>query len=308
MTPPVVRAYRAGAWLAQHAPVRVGDAVASGLGTVVSAVPSDRRFMAERNMVRVHGPQLRGRALARARREVFRSYARYWVESLRLPSLTPAEIDDGLTYEGLEHITEARARGIGAVVALPHLGGWEWSAFWAAVVGHFPVTAVVEELEPHELFEWFAGFRRSLGMTVVPLGPDAGAQVARALRAGHAVPLLCDRDIGGTGVEVEFFGERTLLPAGPVTVALRTGAPLLPSAVYFRGARRHAVIGAPMPLERRGGLRQDVTRLTQDLAVHLERLIRAAPEQWHLLQPNWPSDVAALEAHHASRQRHPHES
>ena len=49
-------------------------------------------------------------------------------------------------------------------------------------------------------------------------------------------------------------------------------------------------------LERQGRFRDDVTRLTRDLAVRLEGLIRVAPEQWHLQQPNWPSDFAALDA------------
>ena len=30
--------------------------------------------------------------------------------------------------------------------------------------------------------------------------------------------------------------------------------------------------------------------MTQYLARELEYLIRRAPEQWHLFQPNWPSD------------------
>ena len=103
--------------------------------------------------------------------------------------------------------------------------------------------------------------------------------------------LLCDRDIEGDGVEVEFFGERTTLPGGPATLALRTGATLLPVAVYFRPGRDHlGVVRPPVPVEREGRLRDDIARITQVLARELEALIRAAPEQWHLLQPNWPSD------------------
>jgi KDO2-lipid IV(A) lauroyltransferase len=108
------------------------------------------------------------------------------------------------------------------------------------------------------------------------------------------VCLLCDRDLGGDGIEVEFFGERTTLPAGPATLALRTEAPLLPAAVYFgpQGGH-HAVVMPPVPSSREGRLRDDVERVTQELAHRFEELIRAAPEQWHLLQPNWPSDHAS---------------
>jgi KDO2-lipid IV(A) lauroyltransferase len=117
--------------------------------------------------------------------------------------------------------------------------------------------------------------------------------VLRALRANEVVCLLCDRDLDRTGVEVEFFGERTTLPPGPATLSLRTGAALLPVAVYFteRLNGHHAIIRPPISLPRSGdGLRADVARTTQYLAHELEFLIRRAPEQWHMFQPNWPSD------------------
>src|SRR5690606_29167872 len=98
------------------------------------------------------------------------SYARYWAESFRLPDLSPAEIDGGFAFEGYGHVVAAREAGSGVIAAIPHLGGWEWAAFWLTQVEDTPVTAVVEALEPPELFEWFVAFRRSLGMDVVPLG------------------------------------------------------------------------------------------------------------------------------------------
>ena len=105
----------------------------------------------------------------------------------------------------------------------------------------------------------------------------------RALKANDVVCLLCDRDIAGGGVEVEFFGERTTLPGGPATLALRTGAPLLPDRRLLR--RRPATSASsarPSPSSAQGKLRDDVARITQDLAHELEVLIRRAPDQWHL--------------------------
>jgi KDO2-lipid IV(A) lauroyltransferase len=159
------------------------------------------------------------------------------------------------------------------------------------------VTVVVEPVEPPALFEFFSDFRRQLGMHIVPLGPSAASEVLRALKAGHVVCLLSDRDIVGDGVELEFFGEVTTIPAGPATLALRTGAALIPVGCYFEGSHgHHAVVQPPVVAERQGRLRPDVARVTADLAGRLEDLIRAAPEQWHLQQPNWPSDHDALEA------------
>ncbi|MFZ4720380.1 MAG: phosphatidylinositol mannoside acyltransferase, partial [Ilumatobacteraceae bacterium] len=181
--------------------------------------------------------------------------------------------------------------GNGCIFALPHLGGWEWAGRWMTDQG-FKLTVVVEALEPPELFEWFADLRKELGMTVVPTGPKAGAAVMRALRANEIVCLLCDRDIERNGVEVEFFGEVTTLPAGPATLGLRIGSPILPVGVYFTPQHNghHALVRPPVSAKRQDGLREDVLRVTQSLARELEFLIRRAPEQWHLFQPNWPSD------------------
>jgi KDO2-lipid IV(A) lauroyltransferase len=182
------------------------------------------------------------------------------------------------------------AAGNGVILALPHLGGWDFGGAWFASQG-YKATVVVEPLEPPELFEWFADMRRAMGLEIVPLGPDAGTAILRRLKGGGIVGLVCDRDLAGTGVEVEFFGERTTLPSGPATLALRTGAPILPAAVYFTGRDgHHGLVRPPLAIERTGKFREDVARVTQLLADEFEGLIRAAPWQWHLFQPNWPSD------------------
>ena len=222
----------------------------------------------------------------------FDSYTRYWLESFRLPHLSGRAVERGMRVQGYEHVVEALDAGNGVILALPHLGGWEWAGRWLVERGH-GITVVVEEIDPPELFEWFVDLRQKLGMKVVALGPSAGREVLAALKRNDVVCLLSDRDIQRTGVEVEFFGETTTLPAGPATLSLRTGAPLLPTAVYFtdRTDGHLGVVRPPIDLTRSDdGLRADVARVTQALADELEHLIRRAPHQWHLFQPNWPSD------------------
>lgn len=285
----VTSAFKVGSQLARALPepvaMRAGDALARASSRITPA----RRRMAARNLRRAD-PSLSGLRLQRATSRLFESYGRYWVESFRLPAMSLEQIAAGFTAEGLEHIEAARAAGTGAIMALPHLGSWEWAGFWLTRVRGIPVTAVVEQLDPPDLFEWFVDLRRSIGMEVVPLGPEAGKATIRALKHNDLLALLCDRDLAGDGVEVEFFGERTTLPAGPAVLALRTGAPILPTAIYSMDDRRHGVVKPPLDTTRHGTLREDIARITQGVAHALEDLIRVAPEQWHLLQPNWPSD------------------
>jgi KDO2-lipid IV(A) lauroyltransferase len=260
------------------------------LGKTLARTMRERRRMIARHLRRVHGATLDDRALHREVQRAFDSYARYWMEAFRLSRYSPEYVDAHVSSEGMEHVDEALRRGNGAIVAITHLGNWDFGGAWLARRGA-PLLAVAEDLQPPELFEWFADVRRAVGIEIVRLGPDAGTAVLRALKANHIALLMCDRDIGGGGVEVDLFGERTTLPGGPATLALRTGAPLLPAAVYFDGpAGHHAFVRPPVSLARRGRMRDDVARVTQDLAREIEVLVRKAPEQWHIFQPNWPSD------------------
>ena len=177
---------------------------ARGLGRLAGHLARDRRAQVERNLRRVD-PTLQGPALQRLVDQTFESYARYYEESFRLPGTSAADLDAGFQADGWHRLDAALEQGTGAIMALPHLGGWEWSGFWVTQVQHRAVTAVVERLDPPELFEWFADLRRSFGFEVVALGPGAGPATAKALKANHTLALLCDRDLTGTGPEVDLL-------------------------------------------------------------------------------------------------------
>lgn len=283
-------AYRAGAEIARLVPERVGAPLARGLARAAPAVLTKRRRQVERNLRRVYGPQFSGREMRRAVTATFDSYGRYFYELFRLPTDEPKWIEAHFRCLGIEHIAAAVEAGTGAVLALPHLGNWDFAGAWLALQG-YSVTVVAEPVEPRELFEWFVETRAQLGMRVVPLSASAGTEVLKAVRNNEVVCLLSDRDLTGDGIDVEFFGEHTTLPGGPAMLALRSGAPLLPAGCYFRTDGRHEThILEPVPTTRDGRIRDDVGRVTQTLAQRFEDLIRVAPTHWHLLQPNWPSD------------------
>ncbi len=293
----ITPAYKSAALLARSLPKPAADVAARGLAFALHRGMGDRREMVARHQQRIatfhsqsDGPgiPLTEVALQAQVREAFRSYAQYWVQAFRLHGLDTAAIDAGITIEGAKYIDDGLALGHGVIMAMPHIGAWDHGGAWLAQ--HWPISIVAERLEPPELFEWFCAEREANNMRVVPLGPEAGTPLMAALRRNEVVGLLCDRDIAGGGVEVEFFGEKTTMPAGPATLSLRTGAQILPNAVY---QREHDVLGficPPIEFERTGKLRADVTALTQLLAHELETLIARAPEQWHVLQPVWPSD------------------
>ena len=295
-------AYRAGEAVARLVPPVVGAPAARGIAHLAPAVMSARRAQVERNLRRIHGHDYGGAALRHDVAATFDSYGRYFYELFRLSNITPEWINAHFHCTGIEHVWDGVNAGKGAVLALPHLGNWDFAGAWLALQG-FTVTVVAEPVEPPELFEWFVETRARLGMRVIPLSPSAATDVLKAVRANEVVCLLADRDLTGDGVGVEFFGERTTLPGGPAMTALRGGAPLLPVGCYFMDHREsRATICPPLPTSRSRvdgtartvRLRDDLARVTQDLAHAYEDLIRVEPTHWHLLQPNWPSDTARV--------------
>jgi KDO2-lipid IV(A) lauroyltransferase len=284
-----------GAWkLVRKLPEPLAYALGGAGGRVYLRLDRDRREALTDNLAHVLGPAAGPRELRRAVRQGFSSYGRYWIEAFRLEDLTAAGIRERLRIEGREHIDNALAGGRGAIFASPHIGNWDAGGAWLAAVG-YPATAVVERLQPVELYERFAVYRRALGMELLPLddGSETLRGVVRALRANRLACLVCDRDLTGGGLEVRLFGARVVMPGGPASIALRTGAPLLPCSVYHDRRPGHwlAVVHPPLLPERSGDTRKDTLALTQRLADEFETLIAAAPTQWHVLSRYFVEDT-----------------
>ncbi len=271
----------------ERLPERVDVTLARRIGAVLG-MRSRARAPLERNLSRVlSAPDrlIEPAVLERFVKRGFANYAQYWAEGAKLPALSRQTIVSRFRIaEGLEYLEDAFAQGNGVVIALPHVGSWEWGGSYLSSLG-MPMTAVAEELEPPELFEWFTTKREVIGIHIEGLNREASTKLLNVLKSGGVIGLLCDRDIQGSGVSVEFFGSKVTLPGGPATLALRTGAPLLCAACYTGpGSDHFAVITPAIVAEREGRLRDDVTRVTQAIADELQDLIRRAPEQWHVLE------------------------
>ncbi|MEV4602084.1 phosphatidylinositol mannoside acyltransferase [Amycolatopsis sp. NPDC049253] len=285
--------YTAGWQLARRMPEPMGTA-AFALGADLATRRGGggvRQLRA--NLARVV-PQADETELDELVRRAMRSYARYWYETFRLPSMDRAEVISkvGAAITGVENIDAALAEGNGAVIALPHSGNWDAIGVWLADrLGGF--TTVVERLKPESLFNRFVAYRESLGFEIVPLTGDSAAMrlLLKRLRENKVVCLVGDRDLTMSGVPVRFFGERTRMPAGPARLAATTGAALLPVGSWFSEdgwqVRVHPRI--------RVTARAEVPAATQALADAFAGDIAAHPADWHMLQKIWLADLEAAE-------------
>ena len=179
------------------------------------------------------------------------------------------------------------------IVALPHTGNYELAGAWIIGRGVGKFTTVAERLKPESLFQRFLEFREGLGMEVLPAsgGDSRFGVLAQRLRAGGLVCLVSDRDVTGRGIEVEFFGEKARMMAGPAALAVQTGAALLPTTLWFDGDGWRARIYDEVPVPETGTRREKVAAMTQEVARDYEDGIRAHPQDWHMLQKVFVADL-----------------
>ena len=250
-----------------------------------------------KNPRRVVGPDCTEEELDALVGEAMRSYARYWLETFRLPKLDRGEViarAGGQTF-GIEHLDAAVQAGRGFILALPHTGNYDVAGLWLIDRYHQPFTTVAERLRPAWLFDRFVAYRESIGMEVLALtGGDQTptAVLAERLEAGGAVCLVADRDLSRRGVEVDFFGERARIPGGPALLSAITGAALLPVGLWFTpdggwGQQIMAPVGSS-----EGRLRDRVNGGTQQLADSFAKMIAEHPTDWHMVQKLWLADLA----------------
>jgi KDO2-lipid IV(A) lauroyltransferase len=250
----------------------------------------DRRDVVASNFAHVLGKNAPPELLSRVVDDAYSFYGRYWAQVAILRKKHRAQALGNWEIIDRHYLDQALEDGRGVILALPHMGAWEVAAAYLAREGIF-MSAVAEVLDPPELFDWFVKRRADLGLTVVPLGGGSASILLQRLRGGGTVALLCDRDVTGDGISVEFFGETTRVPAGPAVLALRSGAALLPCAVYSEAHNHNvAVLRKPLDTSRQGSFREDVSRVTGALIAELEGLIEQAPAQWHAFQANWPGE------------------
>lgn len=216
---------------------KLPEPVAVRLGRTIADIAWKKRGKGvrrlESNYARVV-PDATPERLAELSRAGMRSYLRYWMESFRLPAWSKERVKAGFEVKDEHYLTDGIASDKGVILALPHMGNWDLAGAWVTTKLETPFTTVAERLKPESLYDRFVAYREGLGMEVLPhSGGTAFGMLARRLRDGGLVCLVAERDLSASGVEVQFFGEATRMPAGPALLAQQTGALLLPVTLWY---------------------------------------------------------------------------
>ena len=217
--------------------------------------------------------------------EAMRSYMRYWCDTFRLPDWSDQRILETVTVTNEHLLLHAIKAKTGVIVAVPHAGNWDHAGAYFCAKGIRLVT-VAERLKPEKLFLKFLAYRQAMGMEVLPLDGRVLGTLQERVEDGALVALVSDRDLSRSGIEVEFFGGRARMPAGPALLALRTKAPLITAFVSYTDNGVHIEF-RNIVLPSSGDENSKVQKIVQMTAKNFEDGISENPEDWHMLQRIW---------------------
>jgi lauroyl/myristoyl acyltransferase len=210
---------------------------------------------------------------------------RYWCDTFRFPDWSMQRVQQTVTVENEHLLMDAIAAKTGVIVSLPHAGNWDHAGAYFCAKGVNLVT-VAERLKPEKLFLKFLEYRQDMGMEVLPLDGRVLGTLAQRLRQGALVALVADRDLSRSGIDVNFFGAPSRMPAGPALLALKTDAPLITAFVSYTDSGINIVF-RNVPLPTTGTQEEKVAQIVQMTASQFEDGIRQNPQDWHMLQRIW---------------------
>jgi len=214
-----------------------------------------------------------------------RSYMRYWCDTFRFSDWSAKRVRETVTVTNEHLLIDAIAAKTGVIVSLPHAGNWDHAGAYFCAKG-IPLVTVAERLKPEKLFLKFLEYRQNMGMEVLPLDGRVLATLAQRLRQGALVALVADRDLSRSGINVDFFGGPSRMPAGPALLALKTNAPLITAFVSYTETGIHIDFKL-IVLPSAGSEAEKVAEIVQMTAKHFEEGISVHPEDWHMLQRIW---------------------
>jgi KDO2-lipid IV(A) lauroyltransferase len=254
-------------------------ALGSCAGGLAWLLDGRHRRIAAENLRLCYGPDVPPAFVRRTVARCFRHFGRITLDSLCLFQRPYAELAPLVTYEGLEHLEQAYAAGRGVLLFTGHFGHWELTGLMQGYRG-FPLAVVARPLDNPGLELELLRLRGRSGNRVL-YKRSAVREMLRALGASIGVAIVIDQDARADGVFVPFFGRPASTTPTLALLALRTGAPVLPSfSVPRPDGTYHVVYEPPVAIERTGDRERDVLELTARCTAIVERWVRRHPEAW----------------------------
>jgi KDO2-lipid IV(A) lauroyltransferase len=222
-------------------------------------------------------------------RKVFRNFARYLVDFLKLSKITQEYFNKKIEVHGFHNLDKCLSEGKGAIIVAPHMGNWELGAALTAAKG-YPLTAIVLKHADERIDDFFTRQRSINNLNVVPLGMQL-KQCFTVLKQNGFLAIAGDKDYTSGGDYVDFFGKKAVIPTGAAAFSIKTGSPIIVcTCIRKENDEFRLVYEEPIKPEETGDYKKDLHSLMGKYLSSFEKHIREHPDQWYAFQEIWKQE------------------
>jgi Kdo2-lipid IVA lauroyltransferase/acyltransferase len=212
------------------------------------------------------------------------------------------ELQRLIPMTGSEHLDAAFAKGSGVMLLSSHLGNFFLIGSRLAVEG-YAVSVLVNQPGDSHLARLMDKYRLRVRQRTIHARPrrEALKKLHEVLRANESAVVIADEYRQGQGIRVPLFGKMVIARRGPATIALRTGAAVVPVCIVRQADTSLRMIVEPeLELDRSAKGAAQVKENTVRMTQWLERTVRRHPDQWNWMNIRW---WATDEANHPEVRR-----
>jgi len=269
-------------FIPRKAALRLG----SFLGDIAFLLSRKERAIAVRNLSIAFGAEKSSRDILTICHNCFRNLGKGLMEFLQFPRLKAEKLSSIITVEGKQNIDESFQKGKGVIALSAHFGNWELLGAALQLSG-YPTNPIIRPAKLKWLDTLVNRYREGTGLRCISRGASVKAALL-CLKKNELLGILADIDTRVDGVFVGFFGRPAYTPRGPVSIALKTGAVLLPTFIIRQKDDTHRlIINKGMKLKTTGDIEEDIRLNTEAYTKIIESYIREYPEQWVWFHERW---------------------
>jgi KDO2-lipid IV(A) lauroyltransferase len=231
---------------------------------------------------------------------IFGSFNEFLFEFFKIPQLDRQKMERVLSFDGLQNLESALAKGNGVIIATAHIGNWEMGGAALALLGY--KLHVVAGIQFSKLLsEHVKDVKRKLNIDVV--SPEEGYRALfRALKDNEVVVLLVDGDVFVNGLKLNFFSKPARVPSGAAALALKTKAAIVPGYIQREGPFHFRMcIDEPVFSVSTGNKAEDIEKLSRQVLSRVESYIEENLDQWCIFRDIWAPQSKQRTASEAQR-------
>ena len=250
------------------------------------------RTRSVRNVGFALGEKLTGVEVEETVRKSLQNFFRDFVEIAVALVIPAKDLRSEIIIEGRENLDAALLKGHGVIVLSAHLGNF-FLVGTRLATENYPTWVLINQPRNQRFARFMDDYRLKVRQKTIHARPrrEALRELSQVLRRNELAVVIADEYRSNNGIHVPFFGRTVLARRGPATLALRTGAAVVPVYLIHDKSRGLKMIVEPeLDLIKtdkdKAAIRENTLRMTQ----WLERTVRAYPEQWNWMNIHWQED------------------